>query len=64
VPVEYEGIKFDEGFRADLVVEESVIVEIKSIEKNHPVHAKQLRTHLVFDKVSVGPRIELRIGAY
>jgi GxxExxY protein len=54
VPVEYDGIKFDEGFRADLVVEESVIVEIKSVEKNHPVHAKQLRTHLVLAKFQLG----------
>lgn len=54
VPVEYEGIKFDEGFRADLVVEEAVIVEIKSVEKSHPVHAKQLRTHLVLARFQVG----------
>jgi GxxExxY protein len=54
MPVEYEGIKFDEGFRANLVVEEAVIVEIKSVEKNHPVHAKQLRTHLVLARFQVG----------
>jgi len=54
IPVEYEGVKFDEGFRADLLVESSVIVEIKSVEKNHPVHAKQLRTHLVLAKLQVG----------
>jgi GxxExxY protein len=47
VPIEYEGLRFDEGFRMDLPVEESVVVEIKSTEKNHPVHPKQLRTHLV-----------------
>jgi GxxExxY protein len=54
IPVEYEGNKFDEGFRADLLVEESVIAEIKSVENNHPVHAKQLRTHLVLAKLQVG----------
>ena len=54
IPVEYEGVKFDEGFRADLLVENSVIVELKSVEKNHPVHAKQLRTHLVLAKLQVG----------
>jgi GxxExxY protein len=54
IPVEYEGVKFDEGFRADLLVEESVIVEIKAVEKNHPVHARQLRTHLVLAKLPVG----------
>jgi GxxExxY protein len=54
IPVEYEGLKFDEGFRADLLVEDLVIVELKSAEKNHPVHAKQLRTHLVLAKLQVG----------
>lgn len=54
IPVEYEGIKFDEGFRADLLVEESVLVEIKAVEKNHPVHARQLRTYLVLAKLPVG----------
>ena len=52
--VEYDGLKFDEGFRADLLVEEMVIVELKSTEMNHPVHAKQLRTHLVLAKLQLG----------
>ena len=54
IPIEYDGIKFDEGFRADLLVEESVIVELKSTQTNHPVHPKQLRTHLVLAKLQVG----------
>ncbi len=54
VPIEYDGLKFDEGFRMDLLVEESIIVEIKSVEMNHPVHPKQLRTHLVLSKLQLG----------
>jgi GxxExxY protein len=54
IPIEYNGLRFDEGFRADLLVEESVIVELKSVEKNHPVHAKQLRTHLVLARLQLG----------
>jgi GxxExxY protein len=46
VPVVYLEMKFDEGFRADLVVAEKVIVELKSIEKVAPVHKKQLLTYL------------------
>jgi len=42
----FEGIKFDEGFRADLIVEDKVIVELKSVEKVIPVHKKQLLTYL------------------
>jgi GxxExxY protein len=46
VPVEYEGQVFDEGFRADIIVEDSVILELKSVEKTAPVHKKQLLTYL------------------
>jgi GxxExxY protein len=46
IPVVYSEIKFDEGFRADLIVEKKVIVELKSIEKVAPVHKKQLLTYL------------------
>jgi len=46
VPIEYEGIHFDEGYRLDLLVENKVIVEIKSVEQISPVHKKQLLTYL------------------
>jgi GxxExxY protein len=46
VPVVYESVRLDAGFRADLIVEDSVIVELKSLEKIAPVHKKQLTTYL------------------
>jgi GxxExxY protein len=46
VPITYDGIRFDEGFRADLIVGEQVIVELKSIGQLAPVHKKQLLTYL------------------
>ncbi len=46
VPVRFQGITFDEGFRADLIVGKKVIVELKSIERLQPVHSKQLLTYL------------------
>jgi len=46
VPLTYAGMIFDEGFRADLIVEDKVIVELKSVEKVAPVHKKQLLTYL------------------
>ena len=46
VPVVYDGIRIDAAFRADLVVEDKVIVEIKSVEALLPVHKKQLLTYL------------------
>jgi GxxExxY protein len=51
VPVAYEAVKLDLGFRADLIVEDKVIVELKSVERTAPVHKKQLLTYLkVADK--------------
>jgi GxxExxY protein len=42
----FDGVSFDEGFRADLLVEEQVIVELKSVERLARVHLKQLLTYL------------------
>ncbi len=46
IPVLYQDMSFDEGFRADLLVQDKVIVELKSVEKLAPVHKKQLLTYL------------------
>jgi len=46
VPVTYDELRFEEGFRADLIVENSVLVELKSVEMIAPVHGKQVLTHL------------------
>ena len=46
IPIQYHGVTFDEGFRADLVVEGIVIVELKSVETLLRVHGKQLLTQL------------------
>lgn len=43
---EFDGVKFDEGFRADLMINDLVIVELKSVEELHPSHKKQLKTYL------------------
>ncbi len=45
-PIIFEGLRFDEGFRADLVVEGQLLVEIKSVENLTPVHGKQVLTYL------------------
>ncbi len=42
----YDGVVFKEGFRADLVIEDRLIVEVKSVERLAPVHGKQLLTYL------------------
>ena len=54
IPIEYDGQKFDEGFRADLIVEGKVIVELKSVEKVHPAHKKQVLTYLRLTGMKLG----------
>ena len=45
VPIRYEDMEFDEGFRADLIVEKCIVVELKSVEEIAPVHSKQVLTY-------------------
>ena len=54
VAIEFEGMSFDAAFRIDLLVDGRSIVEIKSIERLNPVHAKQLLTYLRLTKQPVG----------
>ena len=54
VPIEFDGEKFDEGFRADLIVEGKVIVELKSVEKINPAYKKQLLTYLKLTGLKLG----------
>ena len=46
IPVEFRGIKFDEAFRADIIVEGKVVLELKSVEQVTRTHKKQLQTYL------------------
>jgi len=54
IPVQYDALVFEEGFRADLLVEDRVIVEVKSTETSHPVHKKQLLTYLRLARKRLG----------
>ena len=58
---EYDGMVFEDGLRLDLVVEERVIVELKSVESLSPVHKKQLLTYLRLTRQPVG--LLLNFGA-
>jgi len=46
IPIVYQGLQLDEAFRADILVEDKVIVELKSVEQLARVHKKQLQTYL------------------
>lgn len=54
IPIEYEGLQFDEGFRADLIIEGKVIVEVKSVASVHPAHKKQVLTYLRLTGIKLG----------
>lgn len=54
IPVEWDNIKLELGFRADLVVDRQVIVELKSLEATAPVHRKQVLTYLKISGLHVG----------
>lgn len=54
IPVVYEEVELEVGYRADLIVENKVIVELKSVEKTAPVHKKQLLTYLKLANMRLG----------
>ena len=54
MPIVYDGIRFDEAFRSDLVVGEKIIVEIKSVAALTAVHGKQLLTQLRLSGLKLG----------
>jgi len=61
LPVIYKNITFDLGYRLDLVIEDLVIVEFKSVEKLEPVHAKQLQTYLKLADKRLGLLINFNV---
>src|SRR5687767_3949527 len=54
IPMIYEGLQFDAGYRADIIVNEKVIIEVKSIEHVTEVHHKQLLTYLRLSGLKLG----------
>jgi len=62
VPVHYEDVKLDLGFRADLIVENLVIVELKAVEKVLPVHKKQLMTYLRLTGMKLGLLVNFNVN--
>jgi GxxExxY protein len=61
LPVIYETIRMEIGFRADLVISDKVIVEIKSVEAISPVHRKQLLTYLRLANKRLGLLINFNV---
>lgn len=62
IPVNYKEVKMEIGFRADLIVNEKVIVEIKSVETLHDVHKKQLLTYLKLTDKRMGILVNFNVS--
>lgn len=61
LPVEYDGLHFDSGLRLDLLVEDTVVVELKAVEHVHPVHKAQLLSYLRLTGKPVGLLINFHV---
>jgi GxxExxY protein len=59
MPIVYDGVRFDEAFRSDLVVNGKVIAELKSVEATSAIHAKQVLTQLRLSGLKLGLLINL-----
>ena len=61
IPLIHEEIKMDVGFRADIIIENKVIIELKSVELLSPVHHKQLLTYLKLTDLKLGMLINFNV---
>jgi GxxExxY protein len=61
VPIRYDNLLLDEGFRIDLFVEDTIIVEVKAVEKVLPVHGQQVKTYLKLMGLQLGFLINFNV---
>jgi len=61
LPVEYKGVRLDCGYRLDFIVAGKVVVELKAVEKPHPIHEAQLLTYLKLTGCKVGLLINFNV---
>jgi len=61
IRVKYEDINMGMGFRADIIVEDKVMLEIKSVDTVAPVHAKIFLTYLRFAQIEVGLMVNFKV---
>ena len=62
VPVVYKGIKLDCGYRIDILVEDTVLIELKTVDAFNPVHEAQILTYMKFSKKSIGLLINFNVA--
>ena len=62
MPVEYDGLELDVGYRIDLLVEEAVIVELKTVQGLLPVHKAQLLSYLKLGRFKLGYLLNFQVA--
>lgn len=62
IPVYYDGIRMEIGFRSDIIVERKVIIEVKSIQGILPVHSKTLLTYLRLTDLKLGLLVNFNVS--
>jgi len=62
IPIDYRDLRIDMAYRADLIVEDSVLVELKAVEKILPVHEAQTLTYLKHSKLRVGLLLNFNVA--
>ncbi len=61
LPVSYDGLRLDAGYRLDVLVEEQIIIELKAVERVEPLHKAQLITYLKLSKLRLGFLINFNV---
>jgi GxxExxY protein len=61
LPIEYDGIRLDVGYRIDLLVEDKIIVELKAVSEIQPIHEAQLLSYLKLSKKKIGLLINFHV---
>ena len=64
VPLVYEGVNIEAGLRLDLLVEKSIVLELKSVDKLLPIHHSQLLTYLKLTNLRLGLLINFNVGMF
>jgi GxxExxY protein len=54
IPITYNGLVIEQGFRADIILERKLLIELKTVERLTPLHARQVMTYLKFTGLHVG----------
>ena len=62
LPLEYKGVQIAKGYVIDLLIEDSLVVEIKSVDKLLPIHSSQLMTYMRLQKVSCGLLLNFNVA--